>query len=150
MKRAMFVAAMTILAGAGTADARGIAAFSGRAADSNQQSCFTTNTNIGWVTNTQCSGAPAYIIALDTDTNGSKTINIGVEIAESFATTSCHSVAVARNGIGATLSPVRTATQAGVLTNLLLQGSNVTSQGLLYVECDVGQNGSLIQVDWNN
>jgi hypothetical protein len=152
MKRPVLVMAMTALAGAGiaaTADARGISAFAGRAADPTQQSCFTVNTSTGWVTNT-CSATVPYIIALDTDSNGVKTINVAAEITESIGPISCHSVAVPRSGAPASLSLVKSLTQTSVVTNLQLGGSTVTTQGLLYVECDVGVDGSLIQVDWNN
>jgi hypothetical protein len=153
MKRSVLFLGLTVLAGAGiagTADARGISAFSGRAASGTQQTCFSSNTSTGWVTNSNCGTTQSYVISLATDSNGAKTINVAVEVPVTTNNTVCHSVAVPRGGGGATVSPNLHPSQTGVATNIQLTGSNVTSQGLLFVECDVGPSDNLIQVDWNN
>lgn len=150
-RKMALMAAVTILTcGAirGTTWARGMSAFTGRAAVGSDLSCFGVNTSNGWVTN-GCSGAEVFEIGLDTDSNSSKTINIEVN---SFNTsnTFCRSVAIKRDGTGASVSSTLHPSVSGSPVNIQLTGSTTVSQGLLYVDCTVGSGDSLIQVDYNS
>lgn len=150
--RCMAVALCGSMLVAGTADARGMAALGGRAGFGSNERCFDV-TSQGRVFNnsSQACGLQSWFMSLDTDSNGAKTINVGF-IDGSFNTTTsgCLSAAFHHDGSGGLFSMTKRPTVAGAFNNLVLTGSTVSSQDLLFVQCIMNQSDSLTQIDWNN
>jgi len=150
MKRTLFSAGLALLMGVtanGVADARSIPAAAGRATTPSDAGCFVMSPNIAWITNSGC-GTSIFDVPLDVDAAGAKTVNMTVNAATSA--TRCREVSISRTGTGFLASPFQSATVFNTPTQLpLLTGANVPSMGILFVDCDVGSNDSLIEINWN-
>jgi hypothetical protein len=138
---------------AATASARGISAFIGRAANASIN-CMNVDFNTGVVKN-DCGIQTDYLIPLDTDANGLKSIDLGLKVPVT-SETKCRAVAIPRSGTSASATAFVSPTTANAVTNVVLtkttspQAPVVVTKGLLFVDCQLGAGASLIQADWNN
>jgi len=151
MKRTFGLITLGLLTGTvmvGTADARSVPAFSGRAATGSQLACFGINSMNGWVTN-QCTGQMQYEIPLHADSNGSKSVDMEVSVPVT-SQTACRVVAASRTGTNITSNGFVSPTLANAPTSIILTGAVQITKGLIWVDCAVGAGANLIQVDWNN
>jgi hypothetical protein len=155
MKRWTYMTAVVLVgvAVAATASARGVAAFIGRPAVASVN-CMNLDRNTGVVRN-DCGIQIDYMIPLDTDSNGLKSIDLALQVP-STAGTRCRAVAIPRSGTSASATAFVSPTVVNTPTNIVMtkatspQAPVVVSKGLLYVDCQVGAGASLIQADWNN
>jgi hypothetical protein len=156
MKRTLGYVAVAALLGMtaalGTAAARSIPAFSGRAGTGADDTCFTINPDIGSIgtnTNPGCTGRfIRYLIGLHADSNGSKSIQ--VEYNSNNTASQCRSVGISRTGTNFTSSGFVQTLILGHPVTMVLNGATQVSQGIIYVDCQLFNPVSLIQVDWNN
>jgi hypothetical protein len=152
-RMSMFMAGI-VFAGAAVAvvaDARSIPAFAGKPFLGGQTNCFSVDFSSGWLTNNGVCGTSLIIfeIPLPTDNAGGKTVDMTV-VSPSVGALDCREVAISRTGTNFTASPFQRPAQFNTPVALpLLTGASLLSKGLLYVDCDVGNGASLIQVDYN-
>lgn len=138
---------------AATASARGISAFIGRPAVASVN-CMNVDSNTGVVRN-DCGIPIEFMIPLDADSNGLKSIDLALQVPNTSAT-SCRAVAIPRSGLSASATNFIAPTVVNTPTNIILtktsspQAPVVVSKGLLFVDCTVGPGARLIHADWNN
>jgi hypothetical protein len=155
MKRTLLSMAVALFGSmlvAGTADARGMAALAGRAGTGSNERCFDVSSQ-GRVSNSipQACGIQSWFMSLDVDSNGGKTINVGfIDGSQNTTTSGCQSAAFHHDGSGGLFSMFKKPTVVGGFSNLSLTGSTVSSQDMLFVQCNLNQGDTLTQIDWNN
>jgi hypothetical protein len=155
MKKASAYMAGIVLAGAaitGVAGARSLPAFDGKAFVGSQNTCLNVNYTNGWLTNNGNCGAASVIVEIPllADNPGNKSVDMTVS-APDTAATFCRVVTASRTGTNIMASGFAGPAQVKVAIALpLLTGVNLQAKGVLYVDCDLGNGASLIQVDYNS
>jgi hypothetical protein len=135
-KTVLGLAGFALLTGGmvGAANARTSPAAGGRNRDNSNEACVTVNVSNGSVTN-NCPGVINWIIPLQGDNGGAKTVTVGAR--SNFSTTGCLTRGFTRFG-GPTM-PSNTAVvgaQTGPLfVDLVMTGATLPNGGLIFVEC---------------
>jgi hypothetical protein len=150
--RCMAVALFGSMLVAGTADARGMSALGGRPGVASNEHCFTINSS-GVIANNigQACGLVSWMVSLDTDSNNTKTINVGFwDFSQNTSSSGCFSIKSHHDGFGTQFSTFQRATISNGFNNLAVTGSVIGSQDMLVLQCNLNQGDNLTQIDWNN
>jgi hypothetical protein len=152
MKRKILFVAIMLAASAATLDtanARGISALSGRARFA-PDNCFSVNNASGLLSN-GCGGSNEWMVSLDTDNNGAKTINVGIFTTGGSPSTSCRAITRRRDNLAGQATGFSFPAVLGFSQVVLsIPAPGVQSQYLLFVDCNVSPGDGLSQIDWNN
>lgn len=128
----------------GIAQARSTPAALGRSAAGSQLSCTNLDANNLRLSN--ACGTIVWELPLILDSNGSHSSTLTL-ISVNTGTTACRLIGIGRDGTGFSSPGFVHPSAPGVIVNMSLGSANAPSNGLSYIDCDMGAGDIFVKAD---